>query len=523
MESKMSVTLLPARKHAGNANKNEENPKLRVAAYCRVSTDSDEQASSYEAQIEHYTAYINGHPDWTLAGIYADDGISGTNTKKREEFNRMIDECMAGHIDMVITKSISRFARNTLDCLKYIRQLKDKYIQVFFEKENINSMDSKGEVMLTIMASLAQQESQSLSQNVKLDLQYRYQQGEIQVNCKWFLGYTKDENKKLVIVPEEVEIVKRIYREYLEGASMLKIARGLEADGILNGAGRDKWHTSNINQILRNEKYIGDALLQKTYTTDFLTKTRVKNHGIVPQYYVENSHEAIIPREIFMQVQEELIRRRIVHTSPNGKNRTFSCIHLFSNMIICGNCGEVFRRVHWNNRGKKSVVWRCVSRLENTGLFCDARTVPESTIEQALVAAINQALCDKDTFLATLQNNIETVISHDNDQTLAGIDKRLQELQAELLKLASSKADYEDLADEIYRLREEKQKVQMESAGRDELKKRISDMGDFLKGQPTAITEYDEPLVRRLIEKVTIFEEKFTVEFRSGVEIDINL
>jgi len=523
MESKMSVTLLPARKHAGNANKNEENPKLRVAAYCRVSTDSDEQASSYEAQIEHYTAYINGHPDWTLAGIYADDGISGTNTKKREEFNRMIDECMAGHIDMVITKSISRFARNTLDCLKYIRQLKDKYIQVFFEKENINSMDSKGEVMLTIMASLAQQESQSLSQNVKLGLQYRYQQGEIQVNCKWFLRYTKDENKKLVIVPEEVEIVKRIYREYLEGASMLKIARGLEADGILNGAGRDKWHTSNINQILRNEKYIGDALLQKTYTTDFLTKTRVKNHGIVPQYYVENSHEAIIPREIFMQVQEELIRRRIVHTSPNGKNRTFSCIHLFSNMIICGNCGEVFRRVHWNNRGKKSVVWRCVSRLENTGLFCDARTVPESTIEQALVAAINQALCDKDTFLATLQNNIETVISHDNDQTLAGIDKRLQELQAELLKLASSKADYEDLADEIYRLREEKQKVQMESAGRDELKKRISDMGDFLKGQPTAITEYDEPLVRRLIEKVTIFEEKFTVEFRSGVEIDINL
>jgi len=519
----MSVTLLPARKHAGNANKNEENPKLRVAAYCRVSTDSDEQASSYEAQIEHYTAYINGHPDWTLAGIYADDGISGTNTKKREEFNRMIDECMAGHIDMVITKSISRFARNTLDCLKYIRQLKDKYIQVFFEKENINSMDSKGEVMLTIMASLAQQESQSLSQNVKLGLQYRYQQGEIQVNCKWFLRYTKDENKKLVIVPEEVEIVKRIYREYLEGASMLKIARGLEADGILNGAGRDKWHTSNINQILRNEKYIGDALLQKTYTTDFLTKTRVKNHGIVPQYYVENSHEAIIPREIFMQVQEELIRRRIVHTSPNGKNRTFSCIHLFSNMIICGNCGEVFRRVHWNNRGKKSVVWRCVSRLENTGLFCDARTVPESTIEQALVAAINQALCDKDTFLATLQNNIETVISHDNDQTLAGIDKRLQELQAELLKLASSKADYEDLADEIYRLREEKQKVQMESAGRDELKKRISDMGDFLKGQPTAITEYDEPLVRRLIEKVTIFEEKFTVEFRSGVEIDINL
>jgi len=315
-EAKMSVTVLPARKQARGKNDDEEKAKLRVAAYCRVSTDSDEQATSYEAQIEHYTAYINGQPDWSLAGIYADDGISGTNTKKREEFNRMIDECMAGNVDMVITKSISRFARNTLDCLKYIRQLKEKCIPVYFEKENINSMDSKGEVMLTIMASLAQQESQSLSQNVKLGLQYRYQQGEIQVNCNRFLGFAKDENKRLIVVPEEATIIKRIYREYLEGASMLKIARGLEADGILNGAGNEKWHTSNINQILRNEKYIGDALLQKTYTTDFLTKTRVKNHGIVPQYYVENSHEAIIPREIFMQVQEELIRRRIVHTQP---------------------------------------------------------------------------------------------------------------------------------------------------------------------------------------------------------------
>lgn len=521
MATNRTVTVLPARKHI-RKDSDEEKPKLRVAAYCRVSTDSDEQATSYDAQIEHYTAYINGHPDWTLAGIYADDGISGTNTKKREEFNRMIDECMAGSIDMVITKSISRFARNTLDCLKYIRQLKEKSIPVFFEKENINSMDSKGEVMLTIMASLAQQESQSLSQNVKLGLQYRYQQGEIQVNCNRFLGFTKDENKRLIVVPEEAEIIKRIYREYLEGASMLKIKRGLEADGILNGAGNEKWHTSNINQILRNEKYIGDALLQKTYTTDFLTKTRVKNHGVVPQYYVENSHEAIIPREIFMRVQEELIQRRIVHTSPNGKNRTFSCIHCFSNMIFCGVCGEVFRRVHWNNRGKKSVVWRCVSRLENTGLFCEARTVLESTLEQVMVTAINQALCDKDHFLITLQKNIETVICHESSHTLTAIDKRLTELQAELLKLASSKSDYEKVGDEIYRLREEKQKAQVENLGRDELQKRITDMSAFLQEQRTALTEYDESLVRRLIEKVTVYEDKFTVEFKSGLTVDVN-
>ncbi len=434
----------------------------------------------------------------------------------------MIDDCMAGKIDKVITKSISRFARNTVDCLNYIRKLKEKNIPVYFEKENIDSMDSKGEIMLTIMASLAQQESQSLSQNVKLGLQYRYQQGEIQVNCARFLGYTKDENKHLVVVPEEAEIVKRIYREYLEGASMLKIARGLEADGIPNGAGKQKWHTSNINQILRNEKYIGDALLQKTYTVDFLTKKRVKNNGLVPQYYVENSHEAIIPREIFMQVQEELIRRRIVHTSPNGKNRTFSSTHCFSNMIICGGCGEFFRRIHWNNRGKKSIVWRCISRLENTGQFCDARTILESTIEQVLINAINQALCDKDHFLITLQKNIETVICHENSHTLTAIDKRLTELQAELLKLASSKADYEKVGDEIYRLREEKQKAQVENLGRDEMQKRITDMSAFLKEQPIALVQYDEALVRRLIEKVTVYEDKFTVEFKSGLTLNVN-
>ena len=261
-----NVMLIPARRQVGNTARKQEDekPKLRVVAYCRVSTDSDEQATSYEAQVEHYTEFIQKNADWEFAGIYADDGISGTNTKKREEFNRMIDDCKDGKIDMIITKSISRFARNTLDCLKYIRQLKDMNIPVQFEKESINTMDAKGEVLITIMASLAQQESQSLSQNVKLGLQYRYQQGKVQINHNRFLGYTKDADGNLVIDPEQAEIVKRIYREYLEGLSMDKISAGLEADGILTGAGKPKWHTSTINKILRNEKYIGDALLQKT-------------------------------------------------------------------------------------------------------------------------------------------------------------------------------------------------------------------------------------------------------------------
>jgi len=237
---------------------------------------------------------------------------------------------------------------------------------------------------------------------------------------------------------------------------------------------------------------------------------------------VENSHEAIIPREIFMQVQEELVRRRLIHKSPNGKNRVFSSSHCLANIVYCGVCGEFYRRIHWYNRGKKSIVWRCISRLENTGLFCDARTVPESQIEQVLVKAINQTLCDRDTFLSILKKNIETVLNHENDTTLADIDKRLEELQTELLKLASSKADYEDVADEIYRLREEKQKAQLDNVGRDELKKRITDMGNFLQKQPTSITEYDEALVRRLIEKVTVYEDKFTVEFKSSVTVDVN-
>ena len=234
----------------------EVKPKLRVAAYCRVSTDSEEQAGSYEVQVEHYTQYIQKNPEWELAGIFADDGISGTNTKKREEFNRMIEECMAGHIDMIITKSISRFARNTLDCLKYIRELNDKNIPVFFEKENINTMDSKGEVLLTIMASLAQQESQSLSQNIKLGLQYRYQNGEVRVNHNRFLGYTKDQEGHLVIEPAEAEVVKRIYREYLEGGSLLQIARGLEADGILTAAGKAKWRRGRLRKSCRTKNIL---------------------------------------------------------------------------------------------------------------------------------------------------------------------------------------------------------------------------------------------------------------------------
>lgn len=516
-----NVTVIPARKRIGNSAKAEELPKLRVAAYCRVSTDSEEQATSYEAQIEHYTNYIKSNPEWELAGIFADEGITGTNTKKREEFNRMIEECMQGKIDMIITKSISRFARNTLDCLKYIRQLKEKNIPVYFEKENINTLDSKGEILLTIMASLAQQESQSLSQNVKLGIQYRYQQGKIHINHNRFLGYTKDKDGNLVIVPEEAEIVKRIYREYLEGSSMLQIARGLEADGILTGAGNPRWHTSTINKILRNEKYIGDALLQKTYTVDFLSKKRVPNNGIVPQYYVENSHEPIIPREIFMQVQEEMVRRANLRGGKGGKKRVYSSKYALSSIVYCGQCGDIYRRVHWNNRGYKSIVWRCVNRLEEKGSECTAPTINEETLQAAVVKAINELLAKKEPFLITLQKNIATVLNEENDNATDGLDSKLEELQQQLLVQAKSKNDYEDVADKIYRLRELKQNALVENAERERKRQRIAEMTDFLNEQSYELEEYDEQLVRRLIEKVTVHDDRIEVEFKSGISIDV--
>jgi DNA invertase Pin-like site-specific DNA recombinase len=507
----------------GNNTNTEERSKLRVAAYCRVSTDSEEQASSYEVQIEHYTSYIKGNPEWELAGIFADDGISGTNTKKRDEFNRMIEECLEGKIDMVITKSISRFARNTLDCLKYIRQLKDKNIPVFFEKENINTMDSKGEVLLTIMASLAQQESQSLSQNVKLGIQFRYQQGEIQINHNRFMGYTKDKNKHLVIVPEEAEIIKRIYREYLEGASLLQIARGLEADGILTAAEKAKWRPETLKKMLQNEKYIGDALLQKTYTIDFLSKKRVVNNGIVPQYYVENSHEPIIPRELYMQVQEEMMRRANLHTGKSGKKRVYSSRYALSSIVYCGECGEIYRRIHWNNRGYKSIVWRCVSRLEEKGSDCSSPTINEEVLQTAVVKAINDVLCSKDTLLLTLQDNIDTVLNEENDKATDTFDNKLDELQNELLRLANTKADYNNVADEICRLREIKQNALVQNMERQSKRQRIEEMTEFLNEHTSNLQEYDEQLVRRVIEKITVFDDKLTVEFKSYVEIDIEI
>lgn len=517
-----SVTFIPATKRVGSRVVENETPKMRVAAYCRVSTDTDEQATSYEAQIEHYEDYIKKNPAWEFAGIYADDGISGTNTKKREEFNRLIEDCMAGKIDMVVTKSISRFARNTLDCLNYIRQLKDKNIAVFFEKEGINTLDAKGEIMLTIMASLAQQESQSLSQNVRIGLQYRYQQGKVQVCTNRFLGYDKDEEGKLIINPEEAEVVKRIFREYLEGKSYYEIGKGLSADGIKTAAGNDFWLASTLRKILRNEKYIGDALLQKTITTDFLTKKRVENKGIAPQYYVEGSHEAIIPKELYMMVQEEMVRRANLKTGT-GKRRVYSGKYALSSIVVCAHCGDVFQRTHWNIRGRKKVVWRCVSRLhkKTAEVDCPARTITEAELHAAVVKAVNEVYAKQETLLPQLKTNIKKVLLENNSDQVAELNDRIAELEQEILKRNRARQDYDDLGKEVLKLREEKYKIQLEDAQKEGVRQRIAELEKAMAEISGEVEEYDEMLVRRLIERVTVYDEKFVVEFKSGIEIDV--
>ena len=516
-----NVTVISARRRVGSQRTAAQVQKIRVAAYCRVSTDSEEQETSYEAQVSHYTEYIKSKPEWQMVEVYADDGISGTNTAKRDEFNRMIADCEAGKIDMVITKSISRFSRNTLDCLKYTRKLKALNIAVFFEKENINTLDSKGEVLLTIMASLEQQESESLSANVRMGIQFRNQQGKVQINHNWFLGYTKDADGNLVIDPEQAEIVRRIYREYLEGASFLQIKRSLEADGIPNGAGHLKWHESNIHQILTNEKYIGDALLQKTYTVSILDKKRAANNGEMPKYYVEGSHEAIIDRDVFMKVKAEIARR--ANLNPDGKRRVYSSKYALSGMVFCGHCGDIYRRVKWNNRGCKSTVWRCVSRVlkKDVDFDCPARTVKEEVLQGAVVTAVNDAYERKNIVTAGLKQNIESTVFGDLEDRLAMADKELADLQARMISVSGDEAAVGALGEQIDKLRAKRQNILAESAERSDLQERMNDMIAFLEEMPAVITEYSDAITRRLVERIMIFDEKIVVEMKSGMKMEV--
>lgn len=361
-----------------------------MAAYCRVSTDQDEQLSSYENQVRYYKEYIRQNPLYDLVDIYADEGISGTNTKKRTEFNRLIADCRKGKVDRIIVKSISRFSRNTLDCLKYVRELKELGIGVTFEKENIDSLDAKGEVLLTILSSLAQDESRSISENATWGIRKKFERGEIRVNTTKFVGYDKGDNGNLVINEEQAKIVRRIFRDFLQGETPESIARTLKEEEIPGWNGKANWYPTTIQRMLQNEKYMGDALLQKTYTVDFLTKKRSENQGQVNQYYIEGNHEAIINKEEWELVQLEIERRNQFRQDNHINFYIIQCDHNpFTCKVFCKECGGLFGRKNWTTSRGKRPVWQCNNRYKVKGIQgCTNRHIDEETLQKAFLKAI---------------------------------------------------------------------------------------------------------------------------------------
>lgn len=352
------VTAIPATKNKFTALPSASIAKRRTAAYARVSTDSNEQFTSYEAQIDYYTKYINAREDWEFVTVYTDEGISALNTKHRDGFNQMVQDALNGKIDLIVTKSVSRFARNTVDSLVTIRQLKEKGVECYFEKEGIFTFDGKGELLLTIMSSLAQEESRSISENVTWGQRKRFSDGKVSMPYKQFLGYEKGENGIPVINEEEAETVRLIYKMFLEGKTTQGIANFLMDCDILSPAGKKTWSSSTVASILTNEKYKGDALLQKRFTANYLTKELRINNGEVPQYYVEGSHEAIIAQDEFEAVQDEMARRKDLGRAYSDK--------AFHSKIICGDCGGFYGRKVWHSTDEyKSVIFQCNRKFKN--------------------------------------------------------------------------------------------------------------------------------------------------------------
>jgi DNA invertase Pin-like site-specific DNA recombinase len=356
--------------------------KRRVAAYARVSTDSDEQLSSYTKQVEFYSQYIQQNNEWEYSGIYTDEGITATSTKNRDGFNSMVQDALDGKIDLIITKSVSRFARNTVDSLNTIRELKAHGVEVFFERENIWTFDGKGELLLTIMSSLAQEESRNISENVKWGQRKRAAEGKVTLPYKRFLGYERGDDGRPQIVEKEAETIRLIYKLFLQGQSLNVIAKHLTDSNLPTPAGKKQWSVSTVNSILQNEKYKGDAILQKTFCDDFLTKKMVKNTGQVPQYYVEDSHPAIIAPEIFDMVQNERHKRR-------KHGRQHSGLGCFSSRIVCSECGGFFGSKVWHsNSPYRRTIWRCNKKYDK-GKKCETPHVYDDDVKTAFVKAFN--------------------------------------------------------------------------------------------------------------------------------------
>ena len=534
------VRVIPATRSTPGA-RGPRQGRQRVAAYCRVSTDSEEQINSYEAQKEYYTQKIEENPDWELAGIFADKGLSGTSMKKRAEFNKMIAACKRGRIDTILTKSLSRFARNTVDCLETVRTLKAHGIGVIFEKENINTLTESSEFLITLFSGFAQAESESLSKNVVWGKQKSMEDGNVSFQYKKMLGYREGKDGTPEIVQSEAETVRRIYRRYLDGCSLEQIRQELDADGIPTAAGVKAWSHQVVQNILTNEKYIGDALLGKTYITDCISKRVRKNKGERPMCYVENNHPAIIPRELFQRVQEEMTRRaskrKVMQRSGKTELGKYSAKYALSELLVCGECGTPYKRVTWARNGKKRIVWRCVSRLEFGTKYCrSSPTLDEEKLHKAILDALNEfAQADTEVKADLLEFTALAWSGGEPDGTsLIALRQKLKDItaqQALLLDQVLGNMDDADLTTQLKALMDEKQAVQeqiqaMEQAAvhSENQASRMAELKEWMS-RLEVNTEYHDEQVRMAIEKITVLDAgTIRIKFKyPGLEIEKKL
>lgn len=518
----------------------KEYRQLRVAAYCRVSTKQEEQLNSYEVQVKHYTERINSEPKWTLVGIYADKGITGTSTKKRDEFNKMIRKCKQGKIDMIITKSIARFARNTVDCLQHTRMLKDLGVDVFFEEQGIHSTQPGAEFYITIYGSIAQSESENISANVKWGKAQSAKDGNVSFHYKNFLGYRRGTDGNPEIDPEQAEIVRMIYNRFLAGDSYTVIARLLESKDIPTPSGKQKWCESTVCSILSNERYKGDAIINKTYIADCLSKKVKVNNGERQKYYVENNHPAIIDAATFGRVQEEIARRKakrkVKQVGTKTEQGKYCGKYALTELLLCGECGTPYRRCTWTVNGQKKIVWRCISRLDFGKKYChESPTIEESVLHEAIMESILKTAQQNADVLKTLKLHIGMGLSgiETEDKSL-DIQIRIAEIDAEFSAMIHNvSAENAESFDEnrVTELMTEKTKLQQQLSQiadakqkRESAKSRLDEIYTILDGLKNHPLTYDDQILRQILECVIIeSKERIKVVFVGGLEVGQSL
>lgn len=534
--SPAKVIIIPARPEM--AQDKAVQRQKRVAAYCRVSTDEAEQLSSYEAQRTYYTDKIMSNREWTMAGIFADEGITGTSARKRPEFLRMIRLCKQKKVDIILTKSISRFARNTVDCLNYIRFLRELGIAVIFEKENINTLEADSELLITLLGAFAQAESESISANVRWGKRQAMREGKATIQYKKLYAFERGEENNIRIIPKQAEVVRQIYRQFLSGMSLRMIKQKLEAEHIPNAAGGSTWTTTAIRSILTNEKYCGDVLLQKTFTSDCISRKVIKNTGQLPMYLIQDHHEGIVDRNTFYAAQTELARRTS-QKSPSKKNAPtgkgcYASKYALSERLVCGECGTLYRRCTWSGNGKKRVVWRCVSRLDYGTKYCrSSPSLDEGPLQQAILAAINSAMSSKQVLIQEITEAMELELAPipGNSMSLAGIDRRLAELNDQTRELVAEAARAEDASaftaqlkavmDEVSSLKAKRTMMQEQHQKNTQAVQRIQNISTVLENVPAGIAQWDEALIRQLVDTVKVVSaDQIIVFLRGGGQIE---